>query len=155
MKLFYKIIIFLAVFQISIFVINALAIFPENATLWSDAEIPSNLRNANDTMQFLRYMFVPDDNPYFSELSWAAILGVFTVAAAVSSLLTRSIAPAVMIILIYLFIPMITQSKVYIDKIFYMTDSTAVIYLGVIIFLGISIIALITIAETASHGRSG
>jgi len=154
MKLLYKIIIFLIMFQFTIPLVNIMGIFPSESQLYSDMELPQKMQEGK-IVDILAAIFFPAENNYISQMTWGSILAIFIGVGALTGIATHSIAPAVMIILIYLFIPMINSSKSYFDKLFLFSDNLAVIYMGTLLFVGIAFVALITVVEQATHGRSG
>jgi len=160
MKLLYKIIIFLAMFQIVVVAVESTSIYPnsffeENEIETLEIEEEDDIPNAMNVI--FENMFLPSEG-IFGEIRYgvAVLVGIFLVAGTAVSFLTKQ-NPAVIVIAVlgYSFFNMISNSFGFFSNLFRNWNSTALIYLGVAIGVGLVIITIITILETISHGRSG
>lgn len=159
MKVIYKIIIFFAMFQLSVLIVNTLNIFPLDALLYSNLEV-ENLQSG-DVWTVYGELFTFDTGitiPYlgtFNEASVDALMTMFIVGGVVVSIFTRNPSLIAVAVIGYLYVPIIVNSFDFFRKIFLYPDVPSVTYLGVSMGVGILIIAVITIIEMTTHGRSG
>ena len=139
--------------------VNALDVFPQNSRLYSDIDM-SELQEDADTSAWdvFVYLFTPTSNTYFggvfSEMSIAALSGIFIVTGVASAILTHSLVIPSLIVLFYSVFNMLTKSMVFIDTLFRSWNSQALIFLGISIGVALFIIFLITIVESPTQGRS-
>lgn len=157
MKAIYKIILFFAFFQMSIVIINLMNVFPNESTLYSDVEI-KDLLAFDDPLDFLTYFFSVPQLPglgAFTQFTFAMLVFMFLIAGAAIARATQSWTPIVVVIIATSFVPMITKSLKFFNKIFYNWDSPALVYLALTLGVGLILIALFTIVETPTHGKGG
>jgi len=157
MKTAYIAIIFLVVFQMSILLVNAMDIFPTDGTFYSDIE-QQELRNAgNDPLKIFEKLFIPADvNIAGFSLGagiWAVVFLIATVGTG-AAIFTHSFVPAVLAVQAILFIPLVTRSMTFFNKLFRTWDHASLTYLSLIMIVGFLVIIFITIIETPTHGRS-
>ena len=155
MKALYKIILFFAFFQLVVIMINFLGVFPY--TFYSDADFQGIIERGNDPLAIMGYLFVPSDVLFdeFLTFSFAMLLGAFTIGGLLFAWATHSWTPVVVTLMVVTFIPMITKSTAFLNKIFISWDVSSLTYLAITLFLGVFLIAVFTILETPTHGRSG
>jgi len=156
MKALYKIIIFFAVFQLTVIIVNLLGIFPY--TLYSDIET-QELQGIRNPIDYLPYFFsLPDFaglGSFFTNFTFAMLVFIFAGIGAVYARATHNWSPVIVIIIASSFVPMITRSSKFFNKLFYTWDVPALTYLAVTLGVAIILIAIITIVETPTHGKSG
>ena len=153
MKDFYKIVLFLAMFQMAALMIAGIDVFPEGTTLYSDL---SDLQTyADSPVDMLSYIFLPDTlGPYRlpgGAFTLTAIIGFIIGGGALASIATHSYAPAILAILGVSFVPMVTKSLTFFRRLFQF-DGVAVVYTA--IALGVLLLFVYMILETPNHGRS-
>ena len=158
MKTIYKIIIFLAVFELTAILVNGMNIFPAESTFFSDINSEEVREAGNNPLDVYLTLFKPSGFEVagfsFSSASFTAILIVILTFGTGVAILTKSFVPAVLALQGIILLPMITRSGGFFRKLFENFDSTALTYLGVTIIVGFLIVLLITIIETPTHGRS-
>lgn len=156
MKALYKIILFFTVFQFAIVIINVLGVFPY--TLYSDVEM-SNVSSIDSPEDFIRFIFPLPDVPLLSAFetyfTFGMLVTIFLGVGAAVSKATHSWTPIVVTIIATSFVPMILNSYNFFEKLFVNWDSQALMYTGLLLGICIILIALFTIVETPTHGRSG
>lgn len=162
MKTIYVILLFLVAFQGVVLVIHVLDVFPQDARLYSDLdvnELQQNIDKEGVVGAFKYIMGTPGSIKVIgfkislSDLTLAGIVGIF-IGGAIVAVATHSFLPVVYALFIITIIPMFTQSRRFFEKIFTTFDSTALVYLGIVIFLMFMMIILFTLIENATHGRS-
>jgi hypothetical protein len=158
MKTLYKIIIFFAMFQMSILVINATGVFGNN-TFYSDAEL-GRLQNMEDPTVIIGYIFgfpeIPGVPAHITVFGFPFLIAAFTIAGAIYAWKTHSYAPITIVVIAGAFLPMIAKSLGFFQKMFtnWETAASSLMYIGIALSVGIFIIAIITIIEMPTHGRS-
>ena len=153
MKNIYKIMFLLAFLQGVIIMVNSLGVFPN--TFYMDNEIqnindPDSLPTAEE---WFIQMFRPNI-PIFgnSVLGVTAIVGVFLGAGVISGIALRgSFIPVVISFQGYMIFTMLTNSKSFFDKLLTGWGTSSLMYLSLLFGLGIIMLLLITILETASN----
>jgi hypothetical protein len=154
MKALYKMILFFAIFQVTVLMVNSMNIFPSESTFYNDMDTDEyDLSTAEGIVKFLFPAINGED------LTVSLLVGGFTTLGVLFglavSIATKSLAPLVISILGASMIPMVMNSWKIFNKIFYEFDSAALQYLGLCLGVGIIVIAIITILEMPTHGRSG
>lgn len=156
MKGMYKVILFFAMFYMSVIVVNSLGVFPN--TFYSDAEV-ADLRGQNGPMGIISYLFALPDIPgvsaLFSTFTFAMLTTLFLVIGAAIARATQSWTPVLVVIITSSFVPMLSKSWGFFRKLFTNWDVESMTYLALALGVGLFIIVVITIMETPSHGRSG
>ena len=160
MKSLYVIVIYLIIFQITILIVGATGIFPNG--FYSDFDTNELKNHAATPQGLISYLFVPSGtlNDWINrfgggaEFIIPALVGVFITIGSVISFFTQSFAPISIAIVGLLFVPMITKSYGFFNKLFTYGDSQAMLYLGLLFGVLIFVIAIITIIEMPTHGRS-
>lgn len=153
MKLLYKLIFFFMILHVTILMINSLGVFPK--TLYSDAE--TKLYDFSDPNDILLYLFPAvdgTDNILFSILA-GGFLGLAGILAMIASLKTGNFGIVIVTLIGASFVPMILKSMDLLNKILYIGDSEAMIYLAACFSIGVIFLIVITMLETITHGRSG
>ena len=156
MKNIYKIILFFAIFEVTVLMINAMDIFPNELYSDSDTEL-EKLESSEGPWEIVRTLFVPSSNSYISNIGIAGIVGLFVIGGGVAAYFSHgNMSGLVIVFFCYVFFTMITNSIGFFDKIFrhYNEAGSAMVYLGVCLGVAIFIIFIITIVETPTHGRS-
>ena len=155
MKLLYKIIIFMAVFNICVLMINSLDIFPPGSRLYNDDEV-KQADSPDDPQSYITALFPAIDG---QDVTFSIFALCFTstilVGALAISIYTQNFSIISIGIVSALFIPMILTVMNITNKLFTNWDNDAVKYLGICIGVAIIIIGIITIVEMPTHGRSG
>lgn len=158
MKTIYTIMIFLAIFQVTVILVNSLGVFPDDSTFYSDIESSELQKAGNNPSTIFSKLFVPSDtNIAGFSLSSGSIIAVIILIATLGTgiaIFTQSFVPAILAIQGILFVPMITNSMTFFTKLFRNFNSNSLTYLAVTIGVGFLIILLITVVETPTHGRS-
>lgn len=153
MKKLFKLIIFLVVFQFAVIIINATSVFPN--TLYSDTET-EELRNLANPIDVIPYLFAIPEIPGLSYLqsqfTFGMLVTIFLVLGAAIARATHSWSPVIIVIIATSFVPMITKSLKFFNKLFYNWDSLTLSYMAICLGVGILLLALITILETPTHG---
>ena len=160
MKPLYVIILYLIIFQVTILVVGATNIFPN--TFYSDFETDELKTHMNSVEGMISYLFVPSGT-----LNWMinqvgassffiipALVATFLFIGSALSVLTQSMAPISITVVGLLFVPMITKSYKFFNQLFIYGNSEALMYLGVLFGILILVIAIITIIEMPTQGRS-
>jgi len=155
MKKLYKLIIFLAMFQFGVLIINATGVFPTGSTLYSDVDV-QELSEQSSPIDIFTYFFTLPDLPglsaSYSQLTFGAIVFIFMVIGAVMARATHSWTPVIVVILGTTFIPMITRSMTFFGRMFYNWDSVTLVYMFLAFGFGILMLVFATILETPTHG---
>lgn len=155
MKKLYKIMMFLILFQFSVVIVNALEVFPSENTFYSDAETKS-IRELDDPVDALAYFFelpdIPGLSAFQTTFTFGMLVTIFLVIGAAIARATHSWAPVIVVIIASSFVPMLTKSLGFFNKLLYNWDNAALMYLGLTLGVGIVILAVITILETPTHG---
>jgi len=153
MKKLYKLIIFLAIFQFAVIIVNATNVFP--TTLYSDIET-EGLRNLDSPTDVLAYLFEPPNIPGLSRFqtnfTFGMLITIFTIIGIAAYRISGTWTPMLVLIICGSFIPMMTKSLDFFNKLFYNWDSITMTYLALCIGVGIIILAVITVLETPTHG---
>jgi len=162
MKTIYKLMIFLAIFQLMPLVLNSLNIFPY--TFYGADEVGSTVGDAYIVNQDSYYMdaqsifgtlFLPDANPYISgaanTLFSAILIALLGVGTAIS-IFTKNFVIIPLAFQGYMVAVMLSRSMSFFGKMFYSWDSKAVGYIALIIGVCIIILIVITWMETVTHG---
>lgn len=155
MKAIYKIILFFAIFQLVVVLVNIIDVFP--TTLYTDSET-EDLRGAKGPLGVLNYLFSVPEIPGlggYTTFTFGMIAFLFLVVGAAIARATHSWTPVIVVMICTTFVPMLTNSYNFFNKMFTNWNNLTLVYLGLIFGVGIVIIVLITIAETPTHGRSG
>ena len=153
MKKIYKIMFMLAFLQGVIIMVNALGVFPE--TFYSDSEI-QGIQDVNDlptAEEWFILMFAPDV-VIFNEpiVDVMAIIAVFLTAGTLVGIAMRgSFLPVVIAFQGYLVFTMLTNSKSFFDKLLTNWGTPSLMYLALLFGLGIIMLFVVTLLETASH----
>ena len=159
MKAIYKFVLFLAMFQMMVLIVNATGVFPKDGQLYSDVEVyVSEGDDSGDAAwRITQAFFVPSTDDYGLDegLTIPIIVGLFVVGGGLAAFITHSFIPIAIIFLCYVFFTMLLNSYSFLSKLFNYGDSDSLIYLGICIGVSMFIIFVITIAETPTHGRSG
>ena len=155
MKLMYKVMLFLAIIQMTILIVNATGVFPKDGQFYSDTEISADVDPSDNAWNVTQAFFVPSENAYIGNVGIGAIVLLFVGAGAIGAWITHSFIPVVIIFQCYIFFNMMLNSMGFVEKMFYNWNSNAMIYLAICLGVGIFIIFLITIVESPTHGRSG
>lgn len=153
MKKLYKILLFLAMFQLVIIMVGLLQVFPY--TFYSDVEMQDLQDIGTDPLAIMAYLFTPSDTSSFAQFTFAALLAVFTTVGIITAWATHSWTPVIITVIVVSFVPMVTNSFKFFNKLFTNWDVSAMVYLGICIMLGVFLITVFTILETPTHGRSG
>ena len=162
MKTLYVILMFLVAFQGVVLIIHVLDVFPEDARLYSDLDVQELDQSINESGVIGAFTYILGGKGSITvlgisipinTLTLVGIAGVFIAGAAVA-VFTHSFLPVVYAIYSITLIPMFTHSRGFFEKIFTTFDSTALVYLGIVIFLMFMMIILFTLIENATHGRS-
>ena len=155
MKSIYKIILFVAMFQLVVVMVNVLSVFPY--TFYSDVET-QELQELSSPTDVIIYFFDMPDIPGLSsvesDFTFGMFVTIFLVVGAVIARATQSWTPIIVVILATSFVPMLTKSLKFFNKIIYNWDVSALMYLGLILGFGILMMVIFTIVETPTHGRS-
>jgi len=149
----------LAAMQFVILLVNSLGgnnpIFPKEAQFYSDFEIPTNIRNADDAWIATSEIFRPSTgNVYIDTVSIGAFGALLIVGIAISWK-AHSMVPLAFIFLLYIFFNMFSKSIKFMNKMFYNWDNSSMIYMAILFGVMIFTIFIITLAETPTHGKSG
>lgn len=162
MKLMYRFMIFLALFQVVVVLVNSLGVFPDDSTLYSDVEMEEIESQDGDILGILSYIFLPQGefkilgiSVTITSFSIAAIISIIAVSGAAVSIVTHSFIPVVLALFSILFLPMFTRSIGFFRRVFEIGDSPSLMYLGVVLLVGIMIVFVLTVVEMPTHGRSG
>ena len=161
MKMMYKIMIFLAMFQITVIMVEALDVFPnsffkENEIETLDIKDTDDMPQAAETV--FSNMFLPSQDifPGYARYGVAILVGmILTVGVIISFATKQPPASIVVAVLGYSFFNMISNGFSFFSNLFRTWDSPSLIYLGLSIGVGLVIIVVITILESLTHGRSG
>ena len=127
MKLIYKLMVFLAMFQCTVVIVNMLdnsagsPLFPEH--LYSDVET-SDFREFDSIMDPLEYFFKMPEfhigkevvSSGVTSVSFALIAGMFLFGGALVSIMTRNPSLISVVVLAIMFVPMITKSYGFFQK---------------------------------------
>ena len=153
MKKLYKLIIFVVVFQFAVIIVNATGVFPN--TLYSDAET-EELRNVENPIDILPYLFelpkIPGLSSFQTQFTFGMLVFIFLVMGAAIYRATHSITPLIIVIIATSFVPMLTKSLKFFNKLFYNWDSVTLSYMAICLGVGVILLAVITILETPTHG---
>ena len=155
MKRLYLIILFLAIFQGVVLMVNAMDVFP--TTFYDDSEVNDKLRNADSGWEAMSAMLTPNTAAFGLEeapLTIAAIVIAFGTIGTGVAIFTHSFLPVVITIVGYSFFTMMTHSYNFISKLF-QWETDAMTYMALCIGIGITFIVIITLVEMPAHGRSG
>jgi len=157
MKTLYKIVLFFAIFQVVVLMVNSLGVFPN--TLYSDVDT-TDLFNDDGSITaqgIVAFLFPQITTSEGSEdFTFSLVAAGFTsigmIIAIGISAATRSLAPIVIGFISLSIVPMVLTSWSFFRKMFYNWDTSAMVYLSIAIGVGILILAVITILETPTHG---
>jgi len=162
MKTLYIVIIWLAMFQGITLMIAGLGVFPADSQLYSDFEINELEENADSPVDMLSYIFLPSgeeiggttgNEMITSGILVGAILIILGIGSVVA-VFTKNYTSAVLIIVGISFVPMISKSWGFFNKLFVHWDTSAMTYMGVTLGLGVFILFLLLIVEMPTHGDS-
>jgi hypothetical protein len=155
MKKLYKFMFMLAFLQGVIVFVNVMNIFPY--TFYDTAEVPSidNPDDLPDAETWFISMFAPDleifEVPILDALS---ILSVFLGIGVICGIAMKgSFIPVVLAFQGYMVFTMIINSRSFFDKLLTNWGTPALLYLVLIFGLGIIMLFIVTILETASHSN--
>ena len=153
MKTIYKIMFMLAFLQGVILMVNALGVFPN--TFYSDSEI-QGIQDVNDlptAEEWFIQMFRPSVPIMGKSItSVAAIAGVFLITGVGASIIMRgNLTPIVISFQGYMIFTMLTNSKSFFDKLLTNWGTPSLMYLALLFGLGIIMLFVVTLLETASH----
>lgn len=153
MKALYKVIIFFSIFHITVLMINSFGLFP-GETLYSDATMSPY--DIDSPAGFVAYIFpaINGEDVVFS-LIVAGFTSLGVLLGLGVSIATHSLAPITISIIGATMIPMMLTSWNFFSKLLYHWDSDQLGYLALALGVGLIVIAMITILEMATHGRSG
>lgn len=158
MKTLYKLMLFFAIFHGTVLMVNSMNIFPAESTFYSDPIYDGDLTVPENLIKFIFPALRGDDGSDL-EISINIIAGILTggvfIIGVLISWISKSLAPIVIAVLGGSMIPMVMNSWKIFNKIFYEFDSAAMEYLALCFGVGIIVIAIITILEMPTHGRSG
>ena len=157
MKDFYKMIIFLAMFQMTTLVIAGINVFPEGTTLYSDLDLNTLSSYASDPISILSYLFLPSGGVgtfTLTDFTLSALIILIVLGGSAVAIATHSYVPAVLAILGISFIPMVMRSLSFFERLFTQWDSVAITYLFIMIGLGVLMMFVFMIIETPTHGGS-
>ena len=162
MKTVYVAIIWLAMFQMTALTIGSLGVFPSDSTLYSDFDTAELEENAGNPVDVLAYIFLPSDVSIAGItgakiLSNGVLLGVIFIIVGIgtgAALLTGQYTVATLAVVGLTFIPMITKSLGFFQKLFMHWDTAALTYMGIQIALGVVILLLLLIVELPAQGGS-
>jgi len=173
MKTLYKIVIFLAVFQVVTLAVSVLGvdnggdgIFPY--TLYDDEDISDIRRNASDPLKVIGYIMMPEGvynieipvlniQVFSFELNEFSIVGLVTLLALVGAgvaMVTHHYAAVVIVVSAITIWPMLMNSYSMFRKLFENWNIISLTYIGIGIFMAIIILVVIHLLETPTHGRS-
>ena len=130
-------------------------VFP--STLYSDKETEA-LRGEKGPTGVLSYFFEAPEIPLLEEyttFTFAMLSVLFLSIGAVIARASNSWTPIIVVIICTTFVPMLTSSLDFFNKMLYEWDNDILFYLALALSFGVIVIALITIVETPTHGRSG
>lgn len=159
MKKLYKIMLIFIMFELTIIFVNLLAVFPY--TLYSEADV-SDISNISDPAVLLgKFFTIPAITISNVEITEEAatftfylfISSFFIVGAAIAKL-SGDWTLIITTIIGMMFVPMILRSRNLFEKLFVTWETPALSFMVILIFVGLLYIALITIVETPTHGRS-
>lgn len=161
MKSFYKLVIFLGVFQFAVIIINLTGVFPAGAVLYSDIDTEV-IRNASSPTAVIIELFDIGEIPLISpamrltgissELTFPVLVMLFITFGAIIAKATHSLTPMVIAIIGVSFVPMVTNSLTFFNRLFLNWDSMSMLYLTIALGFGILMVAIVTILETPTHG---
>jgi len=163
MKTIYKIVIFLAMFQVVVLMVNATGVFPSDGTFYSDIEQNELQEAGNDPGALFSILFTPKGSfsvlgiteIELSSVDAAAIIGIIIGVGSLVAIATHSYLPVVLAVFGIILLPMIANSMTFLSGLMRKWDSASMTYLSVVLGLGVLIIIIITILEMPVHGRSG
>lgn len=163
MKTIYKIVIFLAMFQVVVLMVNATGIFPEDGILYSDIDQDELIAASNDPGALFSILFTPKGSfnilglteITLSSVDAVLIIGAIIGIGSVVAVATHSYLPVVLAVFGIVLLPMIANSMSFFNGLMRNINNTNVTYLTVVLGLGVLIIIIITILEMPVHGRSG
>jgi len=168
MKPFYHVVFFFTFFQLSALIIAGMSVFPTGTTLYSDFEIDVLEENSDNPSEALAYIFMPNGTKIGSfdifgyefggfelnSFSIMAVLSLIIIGGAAFSIVAHSFIPAALAVLGLSFLPMLTHSYSFFNKVFTIGDNTSMIYLGLTLMVGVLAMFVITIVEMVAQGRS-
>ena len=173
MKTLYKVVMFLAIFQIIVFAVGLLGtdnggsgIFPY--TLYDSSDYADIQQNSTDPITTLGHIFLPSGTfsvniPVINlhifdfTLNTFTIIGFITLLAiggAAVAIATRHYATAVLLVFGLVFVPMLTNSIKFFRIMFNSWNVTSVSIIGLALGVAIFILVIIHVMETPTHGRS-
>lgn len=160
MKLLYKIMLVFIMFELTIVFVNLFNVFPY--TLYSDADTNA-ITKFTDPLDIFGYFFsIPaltigniTLTSAQTTFTFALFIILFGIAGAGIAKLSGNWTPIVAVVIASMFVPMLMKSRTLFGKLFIEWDNAALVYMLIILFVGIAYIAMITIVETPTHGRSG
>lgn len=158
MKTIYKLMIFLAIFQLVPLMINSLGVFPDVYVFYSDVDQAPAIENVPYTYnysgaeQIFYTLFTPKENQYFSSASITVILATFIGVGSVVAVFTKNYVLIPLLFQGYMVTVMLSKSMNFFGKLFGNWDSMALLYLGLIFGVCVVILIVITMMETVTHG---
>jgi len=151
MKLLYKIILFLGMFELMVIIVNGMGVFTN--TFYSDIE--TDALKDKGIWEVVQDIMLPTDNKYIGEVSVYALAGLFVAGGILSGIATKNVIIPSLIFLLYVVFAMCLSSYEFFQDLFTKWNSDSLVYLGVVLGVGMVIVAIITVIETPTHGRSG
>jgi len=147
-------------FQMTAIVVSTLGVFPSGTTLFSDLNVEDI--EGMDFIEIISYLITPDDGyniPGFTGDQTAFTIGLITafigIGGVVVGAITKNVSIAVTTLIAVIFVPMVTKSMNFFQRLFTTWDTPALTYMGITIGVGIMAIIIITLLETPTHGNSG
>jgi len=147
-------------FQMTAIIVAALNVFPSGTGLFSDLNVADI--QGKSAMEVISYLIMPTDGytiPGFTQVQTEFTIGMLTAAIAVvgvvAGAITKNVSIGIATLIGIIFVPMVTKSMEFFNRLFTTWDVTALTYMGVTLGVGIIAIIIITIFETPTHGRSG
>lgn len=157
MKTIYIIIIFLAIFQMTVILVNATDIFPKDGTLYGDLDYNKLTSQDKDAFKIFETLFTPSDRTIagisLGKGIWQVVLIIGTIGTGIA-LFTRQYTVAVLAVIALMFIPLVSNSLGFFNTLIHTWNHESISYLAVIFAVSMLIIIFITILETPTHGRS-
>jgi len=159
MKTVYVAIIWLAMFQMTALTIGSLGVFPADSTLYSDFDTQELEDNAGNPLDVLAYLFAPGETTSIAGITITSaqiltIVGVIAGLGTLGAVFTGNYIVAVLVVVGVTFVPMITKSLGFFQKLFVHWDTAALTYMGVQLALGVVILLLLLIVELPAQGDS-
>jgi len=156
MKLIYKMLLFFVIFQMSVLIIAATGIFPEDGRFYSDIQSDKWIDKTPEGI--LAEIYVPSGQIAgisISEFGVVAVLLALVTAGVALGFLTRSpVIPSILGVGLAIW-PMINSSRGFFNSLFNNWDNNSMIYLGITFGIAIIIVVIVTLIEQPAQGRSG